>query len=74
MTDRPLFTVAMVAIVTLAGCGESQPPIGAQGAMSQTSPPATHAKHPVAHPTSLFFSSRHPLKFTVRQTGYYGRL
>jgi hypothetical protein len=31
---------------------------------------AAPVKHPVAHPTSLFFQSRHPLKFTVRQAGY----
>ncbi len=34
---------------------------------------AGHVRHPVAHPTSLFFYSRHPLKFSVRQTGNYGR-
>jgi hypothetical protein len=57
------------AVAMLAGCGGSQPPIVAPG--TQTA--AAHVRHPVAHPTSLFFYSRHPLKFTVRQTGYYGR-
>ncbi len=39
----------------------------------QTAAIASHVRQPVAHPTSLFFYSPHPLKFTVRQTGYYGR-
>ena len=34
-----------VAVALLAGCGGSQPPIGATGTMSQTSPFATHAEH-----------------------------
>jgi hypothetical protein len=34
---------ASVAIAMLAGCGGSQPPIGAAGAMPQTSASATHA-------------------------------
>ena len=58
-----------LAAALLAGCGESQPPIVVPG--TQTT--AAHVRHPVAHPTSLFFYSRHPLRFTVRQTGYYGR-
>jgi hypothetical protein len=58
-----------VSIAVLAGCGGSQPPIGAPG--PQTA--AVRARHPVAHPTSLFFYSRYPLRFTVRQTGYHGR-
>jgi hypothetical protein len=62
-----------VAVTMLAGCGGSQPPIGTPGAMPQTATIAAHVRHPVAHPTSLFFYSRHPLKFTVRQTDYYGR-
>ena len=64
------------ATAMLAGCGGSQPLVGAPGAIPQTSTIATHAergRHPVAHPTSLFFYSPHPLKFRVRQTGYYGR-
>jgi hypothetical protein len=32
-----------VAVALLAGCGGSQPPVGAPGAMPQTSPIATHA-------------------------------
>jgi len=62
-----------LAAEILAGCGGSQPPIDAPGAMQQTTTIAAHVRHPVAHPTSLFFYSRHPLKFTVRQTDYYGR-
>jgi hypothetical protein len=61
------------AAAMLAGCGGSQPPIGVPGAMPQRSAIATHVRHPVAHPTSLTFYSAHQLKFTVRQTGYYGR-
>ena len=60
----------------LAGCGGSQPPIGAPGAMTQSRPIATHAKHSghlVVHPTYLTFYSQHPLKFRVRETGYYRR-
>jgi len=78
------------AATLLAGCGGSQPPIGAPGAMPQTSALgayadrgtswmlreaiAEHVRRPVAHPTVLDFFSKHPLKFTVHQTGYYGRL
>ena len=59
-----------LAAALLAGCGESQPPIVAPG--TQTA--AAHVRHPVAHPDLAFLRhSRHPLKFTVRQTGYYGR-
>jgi hypothetical protein len=68
------------AVAMLAGCGalrqaqdDVQPPIGAPGAMPQAAAIAAHVRHPVADPTSLFFYSPHPLKFTVRQTGYYGR-
>jgi hypothetical protein len=34
----------VAAAVPLAGCGGSQPPIGAPGAMAQTSAIATHAE------------------------------
>ena len=68
------------AAALLAGCGGSQPPIGAPGAMPQSHPIATqavttstHARHPVAHPKSLTFYSSDPLTFTVRQTHYHGR-
>jgi hypothetical protein len=62
-----------IVAAMLAGCGGSQAPIGAPGALPHGAAIAVHAGHPVAHPTSLFFYSPRPLKFTVRQTGYYGR-
>jgi hypothetical protein len=34
---------------------------------------AASTKRPVANPTSIFFQSPQPIKFTVKQTGYYGR-
>lgn len=60
---------ACAAAAILAGCGGSE--VAPTGGASATI--AAHVRHPVAHPTSLFFYSPHPLKFTVRQTGYYGR-
>jgi hypothetical protein len=68
----------------LAGCealrqgpDDLQPPIGASDSMRQgpaTSMRTEHGRrHPVAHPTYLFFYSPHPLKFLVRQTRYHGR-
>lgn len=66
------FSICATAAM-LAGCGASQQPIGAPGAMLENSSSAQYARRPIAHPTSLFFYSRHPLKFTVRQTGYDGR-
>jgi hypothetical protein len=66
--------LGIIAALTLtAGCGGSQPPINALVAMTQGHAVAANDKRPVANPTSLFFYSRHPLKFTVTQTGYYGR-
>jgi hypothetical protein len=62
---------AILAI--LAGCGGSQPPIGAPGAMSQSHAITQHVGRLLAHPTYLTFYSQHPLKFRVRETGYYGR-
>jgi hypothetical protein len=47
MKSRELSRFALsvcVAIVMLAGCGGSQPPIGSPGAMQQTSAIATHAE------------------------------
>lgn len=62
-----------VAIGMLAGCRGSQPPVTAPVAMPQGHAVAANAKRPVANPTSLFFYSRKPLKFTVTQTNYDGR-
>jgi hypothetical protein len=62
------FTAAL-----LAGCGGSQPPIGTPGAMPQSRAIAQHVGRLLAHPTYLTFYSEHPLKFRVRETGYYGR-
>jgi hypothetical protein len=68
------------ASALLAGCGGSQQPIGAPGAIpqgsgieAQAATIATHAGHPVAHPKSLTFYSSDPLTFTVRQSHYHGR-
>ena len=62
--------------ILLAGCAASsgQPTANLPAVASvQTATITGQAGHPVAHPTSLFFDSYAPLKFTVRQTGYYGR-
>ena len=75
-TTSPYALSISLAAALLAGCGGSQPPIGATGAMPQSSAIAAHAKHSghlVARPNYLTFYSQHPLKFTVRETGYYGR-
>lgn len=48
--------------------------VGAPGAVQQSRVIVQHVGHLVAHPTYLTFYSPHPLKFRVRETGYYGRL
>jgi hypothetical protein len=65
----------VLAVILLAGCdgpggqtAANLPPL----AGAQTVANAAPVGHPVAHPTSLFFRSRRPLKFTVRQIGYDG--
>ena len=62
------YSLGVIAALAFAGCGSQVAPTG--GAPVTI---AAHVGRPVAHPTSLFFHSRHPLKFTVRQTGYDGR-
>ena len=76
MTSRELSRFALsvcVAAAMLAGCGGSQPPIGAPGAMPQTSAIATHAERgkswmlPEAKPQDLLYVSRefHPGEVSV---------
>lgn len=62
-----------LASVMLAGCGASQPPIGAPGTIPESRPIAQYVGRLLAHPAYLTFYSQHPLKFRVRETGYYGR-
>jgi hypothetical protein len=65
----------LVAMILLAGCaGSSDRPTANLPAVVavQSTAIAAPVKHLVAQPTSLFFQSRHPLKFTVRQKGYFG--
>jgi hypothetical protein len=56
----------------LSGCSGLQLPIGAASAMAQSRPAPSRAGYPIAKPSILDFHSRHPLWFTVRQTGYHG--
>jgi len=65
----------LVAVILLAACGGSigQPAAGVVAPRGlQRAASAALVGRPVAKPVSLFFQSRHPLKFTVRQTGYTG--
>ena len=41
--------------------------------MPQSRAIAQHVGRLLAHPAYLTFYSQHPLKFRVRETGYYGR-
>jgi hypothetical protein len=63
----------VLAAILLAGCvgsgGQTAADLPSM-AGAQTVTNAAPIGHPVANPTSLFFQSRHPLKFTVRQAGY----
>jgi hypothetical protein len=45
VSDRSRYALSYVAAALLAGCGGSQPPIAAPGAMQQTPAIATHAAH-----------------------------
>lgn len=66
-----LFVGAMIAAVqAMVACGSGLSGSGG----SQINPSVEdYARHPVAHPTLLWFYSRHPLTFTVRERGYFGR-
>jgi hypothetical protein len=64
---------AIAALALTAGCAGSQALLNAPLAMLQGHAVAASTTRPVANPTSLNFDSRHPLKFTVKQTGYNGR-
>lgn len=65
-------------VVACGGPVGSQISPSASAATAPASPsyergPKAAARHPVAHPTLLIFYSEHPLRFKVRETGYYGR-
>jgi len=59
---------SLAAAAMLAGCGASQPPIGAPGAMPQTSAIATHAERdkswmlPEAKSEALLYAADFPLR------------